>query len=69
MMMKNEVVLDSIDEDIYKHINEMWKCVRLNNSTIPDDLLDEFKMVLLTHYDGVGKYNRFWETFKWDYGI
>lgn len=49
--MKNEVVLDNIDENIYKHIIDMWKCARLNNSTIPDDLLDEFKMILMYHYD------------------
>ena len=51
--MKREIVLDNIDQDTFNHIIELWKCVRLNNSTIPDDLLDEFKIVLLNHYDNV----------------
>ena len=51
--MNREIVLDNIDQDTFNHIIELWKCVRLNNSTIPDDLLDEFKIVLLNHYDNV----------------
>ena len=41
------ITLDNIDQDTFNHIIELWKCVRLNNSTIPDDLLDEFKIILL----------------------
>lgn len=51
--MKREIILDNIDQDTFNHIIELWKCVRLNNSTIPDDLLDEFKIILLSHYNNV----------------
>lgn len=37
-------------EEIEKHINDAWVCLRLNNSSIPDHLLDEFKQVLESHY-------------------
>ena len=51
--MNREIVLDNIDQDIFNHIIELWKCARLNNSTIPDGVLNEFKIVLLNHYDNV----------------
>ena len=51
--MKREIILDNIDQDTFNHIIELWKCISLNNSTILDDVLDEFKIVLLNHYDNV----------------
>ena len=39
-----------MDDEIAKHIKDAWVCLRINNSSIPDHLLDEFRQVLENHY-------------------
>jgi hypothetical protein len=48
-----EVIINengSLLEEYNTHILELWKCAREHNSSIPSDLLDEMKKVLLDHY-------------------
>lgn len=37
-------------QEVKKHINDVWVCLRKNNQTIPDDLLDDFKLILEKFY-------------------
>ena len=37
-------------QEVKKHINDAWVCLRKNNQTIPDDLLDDFKLILEKFY-------------------